>query len=323
MISRLTRIVAVGTVAAAAVLASPVQAAEKINVFSGVSPIFAPPFIADVKGYFKEEGLDVTVRTFQAGMEATESFRTGGAQFLVNCDQAMLIMAASGGAVISAQFSKNDHMLTIVAPKAMSGPADLKGKKIGLVRRSASEYLLERYLQQAGLSTKDVEMVNLAPFDQVPAIVRGDVYAISSWKPLDSKVYALSNNFKEVANPRSMGYALYCGMLTSRKYLETVDEETVNKFMRAIKKGSDFLTNNPEEGIATIAKFTRLPADEVAYVVKGQSWDLVIDEPFREQLRNIEKFLLAHKLIPNPVNWETAVDWSHIKRLDPNLVKGK
>ena len=64
---------------AVAAIAAPAQA-EKINVFSGVSPVFGPPFVADVNGYFKDAGLDVTVRTFQAGAAATEAFRGGGAR---------------------------------------------------------------------------------------------------------------------------------------------------------------------------------------------------------------------------------------------------
>ena len=70
---------ALALVAAAGVAlgAVPASAATKINVFSGVSPVFAPPFVAFVKGYFKEEGLDVTVRTFQAGVAAAEALPLG------------------------------------------------------------------------------------------------------------------------------------------------------------------------------------------------------------------------------------------------------
>lgn len=64
----------------------------------------------------------------------------------------------------------------------------MKGKKIGLVTKSASEYLLSEYLKHANLALKDVERVNLSPFDQVSALLRGDVYAVSIWKPFSSKI---------------------------------------------------------------------------------------------------------------------------------------
>ena len=118
--------------------------------------MFAPAFIADQKGFFKDEGLDVTVRPFSSGAEATEGFRSGAADFLVASDVPLLYLLAGGDTVMVAQFSANPDMLVIVGPKGATSPADLKGKKIGLVTKSASEYLLSNYLKRAGLTVADV-----------------------------------------------------------------------------------------------------------------------------------------------------------------------
>ncbi len=297
-------------------------AATKINIFSGVSPVFGPPFVAHVKGFFEEEGLDVNVKTFQAGAAASEAFRSGGAQFLVTCDQPMIMMAAAGDAVIVTQFSDSSKMVFVMGPKDATGPADLKGKKIGVFRKSGSEFMLERYMQSGGLTVDDVEMVHLAPFDQVPALVNGDVAAISLWKPFDRKVMGLSDDFKILATTGDVGYSLYCGMLVSRAYLESVPEGEMDAFMRAVKKGSDFLTDNTDEGIQALAEFTKLKPDDVAHTVAGVKWDLISDEAFRSQMRNIEQFLLKLEILKEPVDWDMAADYSFIKKLDPNLVTG-
>lgn len=305
---------------AAAAFAMPAQA-EKINVFSGVSPVFAPPFVADVNGYFKDEGLDVTVRTFQAGAAATEAFRGGGAQYLVTCDQPMLIMAATGEAKIVAQFSQTERMVYMLGPKNISSPADLKGKKVGVFRKSASEFMLEQYLKSGGLSTSDIEMVHLAPFDQVPAVVKGDVAAISLWKPYDLRVMKLSDDHKILATTGDMGYKLYCGMLISKNYIENGDKAEINKFMKAVKKGADYLASNPKQGAEAIAKFTKLPVGDVEHTVNNEGWSMVIDDAFMKQMRAIEQFMLDLKMIDTGIDWENAVDWSLLKALDPSLVK--
>ena len=305
---------------AVAAIAAPAQA-EKINVFSGVSPVFGPPFVADVNGYFKDAGLDVTVRTFQAGAAATEAFRGGGAQYLVTCDQPMLIMAATGAAKIVAQFSQTEHMVYMLGHKSVKSAADLKGKKVGVFRKSASEFMLEQYLKSGGLKTSDIEMVHLAPFDQIPAVVKGDVDAISLWKPYDLKVMALSKNHKILADTGDMGYKLYCGMLISNKYLESGDKAEINKFMGAVKKGADYLASNQMGGVKVLAKFTKLPENEVDHVTKGEGWSMVIDDAFMKQMRAIERFMLDLKMIDKGIDWKNAVDWSLLKNLDPNLVK--
>ncbi len=126
-----------------------------------------------MRGLFRGEGLEVSVRTFTSGAEATEGFRAGAAQFLVASDTPLLYLLPAGDVVMLAQFSQNQDMLLIVGPRSVKQPTDLKGKRIGLVRKSASEYLLRNYLRREGLSLDDVRLVHLAPFDQVPALVRG------------------------------------------------------------------------------------------------------------------------------------------------------
>src|SRR5918996_3910064 len=141
--------------------ASPASAAQ-ISIFSGSSPVFAPVFVADAKGFFKNEGLDVTVRPFTSGAEATEGFRAGAAEFLVASDVPLLYLLVGSDTAMLAQFSANSDMLLIVGPKDLPGPQALKGKKIGLVTKSASEYLLNKYLRRANLRLADVERVHLA-----------------------------------------------------------------------------------------------------------------------------------------------------------------
>ena len=74
-----------------------------------------------------------------------------------------------------------------------------------MFRKSASEFMLEQYLKSGGLTTSDIEMVHLAPFDQIPAVVKGDVDAISLWMPYDLKVMALSKRPQDSRGYRRHG----------------------------------------------------------------------------------------------------------------------
>ena len=148
---RILKSVVAGLVALAAYGAAPADAqSQRIRIFAGSSPVFAPVFVADQRGFFKAEGLDVQVRPFSSGAEATEGFRSGSADFLVASDVPLIYLLVGGDTTMLAQFSANRDMLVMVGPKGTAGPADLKGKKIGLVTRSSSEYLLHQYLKRAG-----------------------------------------------------------------------------------------------------------------------------------------------------------------------------
>lgn len=315
-------IVAIGLLAAAIVTAGPHAGAAEIHIFSGSSPVFAPVFIADLNGLFRSEGLEVSVRTFTSGAEATEGFRAGAAQFLVASDTPLLYLLPAGDVVMLAQFSQNQDMLLIVGPRSVRQPAELKGKKIGLVRKSASEYLLRNYLRRGGLSLDDVRLVHLAPFDQVPALVRGDVDALSTWKPFDLKIFGLApDRFQVLSWNAKEEYVLYSGIVAKRAYA-AANQETVTKVLRALRQASDWLARNDLKAVSqALGRYLKTSPEDVAHVIKSNTWSMVDDAAFRRTMGDIEGFLLSQHLIATKVNWAEVRGTAFLRRVDPSLVQ--
>jgi ABC-type nitrate/sulfonate/bicarbonate transport system substrate-binding protein len=295
--------------------------AEKIRIFAGSSPVFAPVFIADQQGFFAKEGLDVTVRPFTSGAEATEGFRAGAAEFLVASDVPLLYLLVGGDTAMLAQFSANTDMLLIVGPKELSGPQALKGKKIGLVTKSASEYLLNNYLRRANLTLADVERVHLAPFDQVPALVRGDVFALSSWKPFDKKIVELSGGkYQTISWNGQEDYVLFSGIVAKSDFIKKDRDETL-KVVQALAKAATWLTNAEPKSVGeTLAKYLKTDASDIQYVIANNTWDMTVSPKFTNTMADIERFLVEQNLIKSRVNWDTAYNWNFLKKIDPSLV---
>lgn len=294
--------------------------AQKLNIFAGSSPVFAPVFVADQQGFFKAEGLDVTVRPFSSGAEATEGFRSGAAEFLVASDVPLLYLLAGGDAVMLAQFSANPDMLLIIGPTGMAGPADMKGKKVGLVTKSSSEYLLFKYLQRAGMTLADVDRVNLAPFDQVPALVRGDVYALSSWKPFDLKISQMATNkFKTASWNGQEGYILFSGILVKNEFLKK-NPDAARKVLSALVKTTEHMKRTELKTLSgDLGRYLKASATDVEHVIANNKWDMKAGPEFMTNMKDIETFLADQKLIAKRVDWNTAYDWSFLKAADAKL----
>jgi ABC-type nitrate/sulfonate/bicarbonate transport system substrate-binding protein len=299
---------------------TPAQA-DKIRIFAGSSPVFAPVFIADQQGFFKQEGLDVTVRPFTSGAEATEGFRAGAAEFLVASDVPLLYLLVGGDTAMLAQFSANPDMLLIVGPKDMPGPQALKGKKVGLVTKSASEYLLNNYLKRANLSLADVERVHLAPFDQVPALVRGDVFALSSWKPFDTKIVELSGGKYQISSWNGQeDYVLFSGIVAKTDFIRKNPDETL-KVVRALTKAAKWLSDAGAKNAGdTLSKYLKTDAKDLQYVIANNTWDMTVTPQFRKTMTDIEEFLSKQNLIKSRANWDMAYNWSFLQKVDPKLV---
>jgi ABC-type nitrate/sulfonate/bicarbonate transport system substrate-binding protein len=212
-------------------------------------------------------------------------------------------------------------MLLIVGPKDFSGPRALKGKKIGLVTKSASEYLLNNYLRRANLTLADVDRVHLAPFDQVPALVRGDVFALSSWKPFDKKIVELSGGkYQTISWNGQEGYILFSGIVAKSDFIKKDRDETL-KIVQALAKGANWLANaEPKSVWDALAKYLKTDANDVRYVIANNTWDMTVSAKFTDTMADIERFLIKQNLIKSRVNWDSAYDWSFLKKVDPKLV---
>lgn len=314
----------VAALLAAALFASanPAVAQQKISIFTGVSAIFAPVYIAEIKGYFKEEKIDATVKAFTSGADATEGFRSGGAQFLIASDVPLIYQLAGGDATLLAQFSLNTGMLIMVGKEPVAKVGDLKGKKVGLVRRSGSEYMLQAYLKTGGLTLKDVEMVHLAPADQIPAIARGDVQALSTWKPFHLRLAAVAKDSKILVENGPVGYMLYSGMVTRKAFLTPENKDTVVGVLRAIKRGADYMAKADLDAVSKeLAAHIKTQVPDVKEVIKDNSWSMANDAAFRKAFGEVAAFLRSQDLIKQDIDLAKVSDWSYLKAVDPKLVQ--
>lgn len=185
-------------IAAACVLAGTVVAgaarADDIVVSNyGVSANGMPFAVAMAKGFFKEEGADVTGILSSAGGGTTLRNMLAGSAPYAEVNPNAVIAAIQQGADVKII---SDNVLTVaefVWAVKLDSPirtvADLKGKKVGYTNpRSTSQALATLVLQSAGLKTEDVELVKTGGFGEgVAALDSGLVDAVPVPEPLWSK----------------------------------------------------------------------------------------------------------------------------------------
>jgi NitT/TauT family transport system substrate-binding protein len=147
----------------------------------------AAVYLADKRGYFAAEGLEVTLEAFDAGERTIPAVATGQIDVAVGGLSAAIYGAIARGAELKvvAGVSKNEPGYTsaaIVVRKdlfdsgAIRDLADLRGRTAGLVAPSTSFAIdAHRGLQTVGLSDADVNWVILSFPDQVLALANGAI----------------------------------------------------------------------------------------------------------------------------------------------------
>ncbi len=146
----------------------------------------APAIIALRNGYFEEEGLKVFVKYNGAGPSAAKDLFSGVVDIASMADTPLVYAGFDRDDFsIIAGVTHSDHLAGAVARGGLnaSDPLDIKGRKVGLLRGSGSDYLLDQYLLQTGLTYNDINIVDLKPKMLVKEIVQGNIDAIFSWQP--------------------------------------------------------------------------------------------------------------------------------------------
>lgn len=145
-------------------------------------------FIADELGYFKEQGIDFQIISFQSGPDMVSPAGTGQLEVATGAPSAGLYNAIARGIPLRVVADKGEQQpnfifSSIVLRKdllddhTISGWADLKGQKMAVAGLGNSGHIfLDRALQRGGLTWKDVELTTLSYADMGSALANKSIY---------------------------------------------------------------------------------------------------------------------------------------------------
>jgi NitT/TauT family transport system substrate-binding protein len=184
---------------APAALAAPVfvahaQALEKPKVALAVGGknllYYLPLTVAETLGYFKNEGLDVTINDFAGGAQSLRALVGGSVDVVSGAFEHTVNMQAKGQKLRAfVLMGRAPQIVLGVNPKVMpnfKSVADLKGKKIGVTAPGSSTNVMANFvLAKAGLKPSDVSIVGVgASSGAVAAMRSGQIDAISNLDPV-------------------------------------------------------------------------------------------------------------------------------------------
>ncbi|MBX3608302.1 MAG: ABC transporter substrate-binding protein [Hydrogenophaga sp.] len=212
---------------------------------------YLPLTIAEQLGYFKDEGLDLTIVDFAGGSRALQAVVGGSADVVSGAFEHTINMQFKGQPMRAFVLQGAAPQIVLgINPKTMpnfKSVADLKGKKIGVTAPGSSTNVMANYvLAGAGLKPSDVSFVGVGASNGAVAAMRaGQIDAISNLDPVitllqrsgDLKIVADTRNVKEAekifGGPMPAG-CLYCPQAFIDKNPNTV-QAMANAMVRADK----------------------------------------------------------------------------------------
>jgi len=217
-------------------------------------------WVAQEKGYFQEEGVDVEISgIFRAGPELMNAFTAGALDMAYVGEAPSTFSVANKTADVSVVAQVNTEGSALVVAKGQSGigeVSDLEGKTVGVPgHATVQDFLVRKALRQAGVDSSRVNIVIIKPPEMIGALRTDQIDAFIAWEPYPSKA-AVENVGRNLASSREIWAGHPCCVLVSdSKFLKSRPGE-VEKVVRAHVRATIFIKENPEEAVRIGVKFT-------------------------------------------------------------------
>lgn len=327
MRSTIGRIIGAAVIGAAALGAASAQAQQtplKLTLFGQPSVNNDSVWMALAKGFYKDEGLDVTYRLFPSGTTAFQAFQTGQGDIVLTGDlpSVQYFFRVKGDYRTIAVMERDAKGYVAVAGKDIKSAKDLVGKTIATRVGSTGSWFISEYLTKNGVDPKTVTIKNLDTQVLPTAVCGGDIAAFFIWQPVGSRALEICPDkvhYLTDATGYIQGY-LVAG--ARPEWLATPQgKEIATRWLRATIKGRD-VAQHDFAAVAAYAK-DKLSLSEKA--TKDQ-WDtnnrpLAIDKVYYDDFCSLSRWGRQDGAVPEKIDFKSLTWTDGLKAIDPKLVE--
>lgn len=231
-------------------LAQPAFAADKVTLMLDwfVNPDHAPIIIAQQKGFFADEDLDVEVIAPADPADPPKLVAAGRADYAITYQPQLHLQVHEGlplkrvGTLVATPL----NCLMVKADGPIKTIADLAGKKIGYSVSGVEDALIGQILKTAGLSMNDVEMINVN-FSLSPALIAGQVDAtIGAYRNFELTQMRLEGAEGRCFYVEEEGIPTYDELIFVANS-DKIDLGKTQRLLHAVERGAQYMVNHPDE----------------------------------------------------------------------------
>src|SRR4051794_2538404 len=262
---RFSQLGRIAIVASSALAASPAFAQQQTPIKFSLDFKFegpAAPFVVAIdKGYYKAEGLDVTVDTAAGSLEPINRVASGTYDMgFGDINSLIKFRDANPGAPIKAVFMVyNKPAFSVVGRKSRGvvAPKDLEGKKLGAPPADGAYAQWPIFVQANGIEAAKVTIVSVGFPVREPMLASGEVDAITGFSfssYINLKDRGVPANDITVLLMADYGVNLYGNAIIVNPKFAAEKPEAVKAFLRAFVKGLHETVKNPMTAVDSVLK---------------------------------------------------------------------
>lgn len=251
-------------------------------------------------------GWAVDWKLFVSGPPLLEALAAGAIDYGTTGETPPIFSQAAGSPLLyygAEPPAPRGEAILVLKDSPIKTLADLKGRKLAVTKGANVHYLFVRALEKAGLTTKDVTPVYLAPADGRAAFEHGSVDAWAIWDPFFAAAEA-SGHARVLIDGTGLvsNHQFYLGSrrFTDKSVLDTIREAIVEIDTTTVK--------DPAAAAKTLSPEIGLPESVIASALARQSWAIKpIDAKLVADQQVIADTFFKLGLIPKTIKVADAV----------------
>jgi NitT/TauT family transport system substrate-binding protein len=344
------RLLSFAAASLAAVLSFSAHAEKKDNfsvcwtLYAGWMPWGHVSTSGIIDKWAKKYGINIDVVQLNDYVESINQYSVGQFDGCTMTNMDALTIPAAGGvdstALIVGDYSNgNDGLLIKGEGKAL---ADIKGMQVNLVELSVSHYFLARALETAGLSERDVTVVNTSDADIIAAYSTPSVQAAATWNPMLAEIKAQPGSTEVFDSSKIPGEILDMMVVNTQTLKDNPDFgkalvgawfEILELMQSGTPEATEALTDMAKASGTDLAGFQAQLATTKLFYTPQETLDFVTSPALPETMTKVANFSFEHGILGEGARSADAIgmtfaggvttgDSANIKlRFDPSYIQ--
>jgi NitT/TauT family transport system substrate-binding protein len=283
-------------------------------------------WIAEDQGYFRQNGLNLTLKKYDSGAEALSSVVNGEADITIGVTEYPLVWRAFQDAPVRAvgTMDKGDFIYIVARKDRIENIPDLKGKKIGTTVGTVAEFHLGRFLTLHGMSMRDITLVDVkTPEGWVNEVISGNIDAISTAQPYAREARnRLGDN--ALFWPAQSSQPLFALAISTDGWIEEHPDE-VERFLKALVLAEEYAIEHPEEAKKIVQERLNLDPAYMEMVWSQNQFAVTLDQSLILAMEDEARWMIANNLtneteVPDFRNYVHAEGLKEVKPGSVNII---
>lgn len=283
--------------------------------------------IAKNKGYFEDEGLDVTNVLIESSSDLPAYIASGEAPVSAESQYTCTEVAAQGvklKTLMTNSKTSNTQGLILAPGQTIKSAKDLEGKTLGIMNGAGFMLAIQNMCKEMDVDLSKINIVYLSPSEQVAALQNGSIDMMACWEPYMSQAIQSGGTllFTGVKSyfPEKTGDVDWLNFYSTFQVTEDYyneNHDTCIKLVKAMTKATDYINENLDECSEIIAKELNNDKDAIHSIMVQNTYENIFDDTFAAAVNDMAEYMHEAGNIDNVPSFDSYCDPSILKEVKP------